>query len=160
MGLKNKLEQFYRLGDSIDGLSASREQSLAKLNKRLKVYVQQLGGLAVQCLFSLLNNWRTTDNKKLPLEMIYSKRVSNINPYYVVVVFFFHSIYYLIFSSVLQVKFQYRNVFNSRFGTAGGANLREGQKGKMCWFGDGRKHLISLKPGRTCIITWAQSSRL
>lgn len=39
--------------------------------------------------------------------MIYSKRVSNINPYYVVVVFFFHSIYYLIFSSVLQVKFQY-----------------------------------------------------
>ena len=39
--------------------------------------------------------------------MIYSKRVSNINPYYVVVVFFFHSMYYLIFSSVLQVKFQY-----------------------------------------------------
>ena len=40
MGLKNKLEQFYRLGDSIGGLSASREYSLAKLNKRLKVYVQ------------------------------------------------------------------------------------------------------------------------
>ena len=76
--------------------------------------------------------------------MIYSKRVSNINPYYLVVVFFFHSMYYLIFSSVLQVKFQYETFLIQD--TAGGANLREGQKGKMCWFGDGRKHLISLKP--------------
>ena len=49
--------------------------------------------------------------------------------------FFFHSIYYLIFSSVLQVKFQYRNVFNSRFGTAGGAKFerRAKRKNVLVW---------------------------
>ena len=78
--------------------------------------------------------------------MIYSKRVSNINPYYVVVVFFFSLQILFNFFIRLTGQVSVRNVFNSRFGTAGGANLREGQKGKMCWFGDGRKHLISLKP--------------